>query len=353
MATTPVSGPQPTHNFDPAVVATHKASMSAEELAPLHERAQAEGRHVDDIIAQKMGAAAHAAGIFIPRRSNRPKANTPGSVPNSTVVTARPDGSTTRVRTDRTDEARAASAAENTPSMTPAEIDEKNRDKREVRIPGAITGSGVGIRSSNVDPHVPTGGVAMIKVEGDRVPNEVGVDGTDRQKKNNRRGGTKARAAHKAAVEVAKNAGPIDPTTGKPQGTAGEKAITERVPTDAAGGRVLTGMSTSPGGLNDEIPTRASVEANTESRGQVPVQFATPGAAPVRGSTLPVDHVARTVSPNPGFTAIGNNADVDISGSPETRNPAANWPSAQEAAEATQAQNEAAIANLPDKYKHR
>lgn len=237
--------------------------------------------------------------------------------------------------------------------MTPAQIDEKNAGKAEVRIPGAITGQGVGIRSDKVQPHVPTGGVAMIKVEGDTVPNEVGVDGTDRQKKNNARGGTKARKAHKAAVEVAKGAGPVDPRTGKPQGTAGEKAITEKTPTDKAGGRALTGMSTSPGGLNDEIPTGASVRANTETRGETPVQFATPGAAPVRGSKLPVDHVAKP-SAEERSGVVWDQYGVDTGESHDaTRNPQPNWPTAQEAAEQTQRINEEAFRNLPNKYKHR
>lgn len=345
----------PDHKFDPSVIAaarTHLSSggdINGHTTETIQARATETGSTFDNVLATHLGSAAKAAGKFIPRVSDKPKtgaskaapakvakrtvvpvtgpdgpvargvtvwtapqADTAGSQPNPTVVTARPDGSRTRVRPDRTPDQRAESADENTPDLTPAQIDKRNAGRRNVIIPGSIHGPGAGsVRGpGNVQPYTPstvtdvaptdaptvdTSGLgSVVHHDTPEVP-EVPTPATDKDIRRTR-SDKASRRTRKDAVETVRGSGPVNPVTGKPQGAAGEKAITEHVPTDATGGRELTGMSISAGGLNDEIPTHTSVEADVQSRTDggsgVGTQFSRPGIAPVRGNPTARDHLA-------------------------------------------------------------
>jgi hypothetical protein len=281
--------PRETHDLHENTIAGAIAMFSRREdgrtmtrMDHIRAEAEARGTHVNNVVAEHLLADAGPDAGRIPRLSSYPARVTPGSVDGAPPVVQREDGYVARVDLSKSDEERAASAAENDPGITPGEAEQRRKNKKNQQIPGAIGSARGGVRrETNIAPYVPGGGVAETREEEEPPAATTAPVGDLRRRRNT----TKAeRKAHADAAKVAKKAG-----------TAGEKAITEKTPVDDTGGASVGALSLSRG-YNGGVPTRSSLEEHEATGGEAPVREATPGPAPVRGSTLRVDHLSRPAS---------------------------------------------------------
>ena len=279
----------------------------------MHQTAASQGIHVDDVVARKLGAAAHASGIFLPRKNNRPPAGPTSTGPTragaAAVVVPGPNGEpiakgvtrwtsgTSDKRTEstpthvdpetgsRVNPTRPQGSPEdNRPRLTPAQLNKRNEEKKSIGISGAIGGDKPGgVRGSgNIAPDIPSGGVTRIRIDGDNQP-PLPENATDKQKSQRAKGTAKERASHRRAAEVAKAGG-----------TAGEKLITEVTPVDKEGGRSITPSRYSPG-QNPTVDSAMDVEKHISSRMAggpgTEIGKVTGSDGGPKGATLKRDHI--------------------------------------------------------------